>query len=249
MITAATVFGAMIQLIRHGMHFSGPHHIIGTLMLFGILPLSLSGAHAYRTKENTEWSTAKIKMVRKVHRRLALLFWLLSLVALTSGLNVYAKRRNTKWAMLAPLNLFAMLLITFGFEARFRWQRKQEDPLAPPKKGLSQNQLPALNENASIPISEKEFEARVGKKEQLCILDDLVLNLSSYAFSHPGGAFTINYLVGRDISKFFYGSYALDGNNNDPASKTPSHAHSNIARKIANRHVVGYLVLEDTQTL
>jgi len=40
--------------------------------------------------------------------------------------------------------------------------------------------------------------------------------MSSYAFQHPGGAFLLEYNVGRDISKFFYGGYALDGNSSDP---------------------------------
>ena len=100
-----------------------------------------------------------------------------------------------------------------------------------------------------VVISEQDFEARVKKGEQLCILDDLVLDLSSYAFAHPGGAFPLQHLVGRDVSKFFYGSYALDGNQNDPAGESAAHAHSNIARKIANKHAVGALVRKDTQTL
>jgi len=43
--------------------------------------------------------------------------------------------------------------------------------------------------------------------------------------------------MGRDISKFFYGGHALDGNKSIPqaASKTsPQYSHSNIARKVAN---------------
>jgi hypothetical protein len=120
-VTAATAFGAMIQVSRKGLDFAGPHSIAGTLMLAGVLPLALSGAHAFRTKENAEWSTERVRTARKVHRRLALLFWLLSLVALSSGLAAYARIWGSKWAMLAPLNLCAMLLITIGLEARFRW--------------------------------------------------------------------------------------------------------------------------------
>jgi len=235
-VTGATLFATILQVARRGLVFDKlTHSIAGTLMMAGVLPLALSGAHAFRTKENAKWSTSRVTRSRKVHRRLALLFWLLSSVALTSGLFAYARIRGSKWAMLAPLNLFAMLLITIGLEARFRWQRKQEDPFV----------TPHLKEV----ISEQEFEARVKKGEQLCILDDLVLDLSSYAYSHPGGAFLIDYVVGRDISKFFYGSYALDGNHNDPARGTQAHAHSNIARKIANRHAVGALARQDTQTL
>ena len=131
-VAAATLFATILQVVKRGMDFAGPHSIAGTLMMAGILPLALSGAHAFRTKEQAEWSTPRVKRSRKMHRRLALLFWLLSLVALTSGLAAYARIRGSKWAMLAPLNLFAMLFITIGLEARFRWQRKQEDPFITP---------------------------------------------------------------------------------------------------------------------
>ena len=56
----------------------------------------------------------------------------------------------------------------------------------------------------------------------------------------------IEYTVGRDISKFFYGGYALDGNNNDPKLPNNRHAHSNVARKIVLRHVVAVIGKKDT---
>lgn len=77
--------------------------------------------------------------------------------------------------------------------------------------------------------------------DKLVILDNLVLDLGSFAYAHPGGAFLIEYNVGRDISKFFYGAYALDGNSNDPKAKTERHTHSNVARKMVNRHIIGVL--------
>ena len=58
----------------------------------------------------------------------------------------------------------------------------------------------------------------------------------------------IEYTVGRDISKFFYGGYALDGNTNDPKLPNNRHAHSNVARKIVLRHVVAVIGKKDTQT-
>ena len=69
----------------------------------------------------------------------------------------------------------------------------------------------------------------------------MVINIASYAYAHPGGTFLLEYNVGRDISKFFYGAYALDGNGNNPKNQesTKKHAHSNIARKIANLNSVG----------
>jgi hypothetical protein len=48
--------------------------------------------------------------------------------------------------------------------------------------------------------------------------------------------------IGRDVSKFFYGGYALDGNlNTKPGDKNMAHPHSNIARKIAFKHIVGVI--------
>lgn len=90
-------------------------------------------------------------------------------------------------------------------------------------------------------ISEHEFNRRVTNGDKLVILDNLVLDVGSFAYAHPGGAFLIEYNVGRDIGKFFYGAYALDGNSNDPKAKTERHNHSNIARKIVNRHIIGVL--------
>ena len=69
----------------------------------------------------------------------------------------------------------------------------------------------------------------------------MVIDIGPYAYAHPGGAFLLEHNVGRDISKFIYGAYALDGNGNDPSGETERHAHSNIARKIANRHAIAAL--------
>jgi hypothetical protein len=44
----------------------------------------------------------------------------------------------------------------------------------------------------------------------------------------------IEHNIGRDISKFFYGSYMLETN-------VRQHLHSNIARKIANEIIIGRL--------
>jgi len=67
------------------------------------------------------------------------------------------------------------------------------------------------------------------------------LDLSEFAENHPGGTWLINYTLGRDISKFFYGGYALDGNSANPKSGNESHCHSNIARKIVNKYVIATL--------
>ena len=76
----------------------------------------------------------------------------------------------------------------------------------------------------------------------------MVLNLSNFSHHHPGGKFVLDQTAGRDISKFFYGGYALDGNIGLKAGeKNLAYAHSNIARKIAFSHIVGVIEKPEVQ--
>jgi cytochrome b involved in lipid metabolism len=38
----------------------------------------------------------------------------------------------------------------------------------------------------------------------------MVLDIETYMAEHPGGKFSIEHNIGRDISKFFYGGYSLE---------------------------------------
>ena len=85
-------------------------------------------------------------------------------------------------------------------------------------------------------MSPKEFEERIAGGEQLVLLDDLVLDISQYQFNHPGGRFVIEHNIGRDISKFFYGGYALEF-----SSGHRPYLHSNVARYVVNSLVIARL--------
>ena len=64
-----------------------------------------------------------------------------------------------------------------------------------------------------------------------------MLDVTDYGRFHPGGNYFIDFNIGRDIGKFFYGGYSLD-------SKTKNYAHSNLARKIVSQLAVAVLVRE-----
>ena len=74
-----------------------------------------------------------------------------------------------------------------------------------------------------------------------------MLDIAEFIKMHPGGAFLLEQTYGRDISKFFYGGYALDGNSNDPNTPNTRHAHTNVARRIANRMVIAIIDNRDIQ--
>lgn len=79
----------------------------------------------------------------------------------------------------------------------------------------------------------------VKKGQQLVVLDDLILDVSSFMNFHPGGRFVIKHNVGRDISKYFHGAYSLE---NIGRNQVHNYLHSTEARRICNQLVIGKLI-------
>ena len=82
----------------------------------------------------------------------------------------------------------------------------------------------------------QEFNHRVENGENLVILDEFVLDVSTFMWTHPGGRFSIKRNIGRDVSKFFHGGYSLEN-----IAPVGPHEHSDLARKICNDLIIGYL--------
>ena len=70
----------------------------------------------------------------------------------------------------------------------------------------------------------------------LVILDGYVLELGSFLGEHPGGRFSLEHNIGRDISKFFYGGYALEN-----TAKLSPHTHTSDARRAVNKLIIARL--------
>jgi len=85
-------------------------------------------------------------------------------------------------------------------------------------------------------MTQREFEDHVDRGRKLVILDEFVLDVAKYIDWHPGGRFLITHNIGRDISKCFYGGYALEGNLGPTLA--PTWTHSNIARQVVNQLII-----------
>ena len=81
-------------------------------------------------------------------------------------------------------------------------------------------------------MSKSEFSNNIQNGRKLIILDELVLDVEHFIDQHPGGRFVLQHNIGRDISKFFYGGYQLEGNLG--ASPAKGYAHSSYAKRIVN---------------
>lgn len=81
-------------------------------------------------------------------------------------------------------------------------------------------------------MRKSEFEKALLDGRKLVILDEMVLDVEKFISQHPGGRFVLQHNIGRDISKFFYGGYSLEGNMG--RSPAQGYAHSTYARRIVN---------------
>ena len=74
-------------------------------------------------------------------------------------------------------------------------------------------------------MSIKEFYE---SKRKLALFNDYVVDLTTYAFDHPGGKYVIQQCNKKDIGKYLYGAYSMENN-------VSPHKHSLIAMKIVER--------------
>ena len=68
-------------------------------------------------------------------------------------------------------------------------------------------------------------------------MNDIIIDMKSYAKSHPGGLFLLDKNVGRDIGKYFDGGYQMENN----CGLRPWN-HSYQARLIIDKLAIGYLI-------
>jgi cytochrome b involved in lipid metabolism len=120
------------------------------------------------------------------------------------------------------LMMFTAILLFF--ELRYRKIMAERDPFT----------------KVQTKMTSEQFEREVASGKQYALLEDVIVDLAPYFKDHPGGAFVLRHNVGRNISKFFYGSYSLEGNT-VPNGPDRRWVHSNYARKIVNKLIVAQL--------
>jgi Cytochrome b5-like Heme/Steroid binding domain len=172
--------------------------------------------------ERQRWGTADVLKLKFGHQLFGYLVIGVSQVTLLLGGLAYADGGGSKLAETLSIILF---ITFFGlivlFEILFRMFKRRETPFVEPERM----------------IPRAEFDQRVNLGENLVLLDDLVLDVTRFKSEHPGGQFLLQFHLGRDVSKFFYGGYVLE---NESGMKP--YTHSNVARTVVNSLAIGKLV-------
>ena len=81
-------------------------------------------------------------------------------------------------------------------------------------------------------MSPNEFRLMVLRGKKWALYNEYVVNVEPVLNVHPGGRFLIEKHIGREIGKYLYGSYAVEGN-------CKPHVHSKFAFQMVERYIVG----------
>ena len=221
LIFLATITIAMLTFKQDEWELKpGLHPALGLTVVCCMSALTIGGIVARMLLEKTTWNTVLAVRIKMGHKLFGYLVLLVSQVALLTGGLAYADRGNAlaETLVIFEVILFSVLVITF--EIFFQVYKKKEQPFR----------------EVQARIPRHEFDERIRNGEKLVILDDMVLDVRRFRSEHPGGQFLIDFHVGRDVSKFFYGGYVLE----NQSGMTP-YTHSNVARAIVNSMIVGKL--------
>lgn len=184
-----------------------------TLMFGGITALIV------RVKVNMAWNTKTVLRIGMVHRWYG---WGLVIVSQatigTGAYNFYSfdGKDSVGWGIAGGSAALFFTLLLVG-EIRHQIRLRKEIEFVRPETTMTS----------------AEFEQAVAEGRKLVILDELVLDVERFTSQHPGGRFVLQHNNGRDISKFFYGGYSLEGNIG-ATKPAQGYAHSPLARMIVN---------------
>ena len=228
---ASTGTGIEVESIPHATFGWITVGALCTLASLGILSLILRSECF-----NMDWKTPRMLLVTKLHKYLAMLVILLSQVTIGMGISTlyyYIDEKDTGVVLLA-ITYVAFWTILIVSEIIFRIKRRTE---------VQFEIYGQIDQFTKI-----EFHDLVENQgRMLVILDEYVLDVEEFMHKHPGGRFALKHNVGRDISKYFYGGYALEGNIGRSNPKK-GYTHSNFARSIVNELIIGYYEKEVDKT-
>jgi len=219
-LSAINIYAGLYAFDKRDWKFSvdDVHAYFGTaaLILGFAQPIGGIGLLLYKNYWNMDWETEILLKRSRFHKALGYFLLFLSQVNIAIGL--YKVFPDYLGKLLLSLNTIFFFGVLATCEVVFLRDKKNQTVFNTLRKSMSR----------------KEFEKAVfedGRK--LVILDDLVLDVEEFIPHHPGGKFMISQNVGRDVSKFFYGGYALGFNSR--GRRKPGYFHSNYARYVVNK--------------
>jgi vacuolar-type H+-ATPase subunit I/STV1 len=214
------------KMMDYKIVFNKPNMIILNLCVFIGLLVMFNGIAALwtRQKENLDWRSDTFLIQAKIHRWAGYFVLFIGQVSMTIGIECQWATVRDQMNMVVAVggaNVLILGAVLVVLELRHQSVLRQADPFTKVYRRMT----PA------------EFEEACKIGAQYAIVDEVVVDMAPFYKHHPGGVFTLKHNVGQDISKFFHGSYSMEGNL-ERRRVDRRVRHSNYARKIVNQLVV-----------
>lgn len=189
-----------------GKVINNAHSYFAFPVLLLVFFIAIGGVITRSCLRRQRWNTRKALLMKKLHKYAAYFILVSGFLAVAAGILAY--RTNPKHPSDFPLERLHMagyLLVFAALETHYQMTLQKEEE---------------FDSSKVESINVEEFERRVARGEKLVVLDNLVLDVAAFLDNHPGGRFSLEQNIGRDVSKFFYGGYSLE-------QEVEAHTHSN----------------------
>ena len=205
------------------------HCFFGFFTLFLVVVISILGLCAQCSSlygRPKAWGKSRETHLAlgRLHKWIARRLLIVGFITTSLGLARYQRLFNPETPNWGYLGAHVPLVLITAVVMESMWSLVKHYHMTQALKSLNKT-------DGSLPqLTYDEFRSRVSDKQQLMVLDNKILEIKDWEQFHPGGKWVLQKCVGRDISKFFCGSYHLLYDD----KKNRRHFHSSTAIQIAN---------------
>lgn len=94
-VVGCNAFAAIDLIANYGYQWKGPHHVLGWMVVLGLILFTITGVAALLAKKLLKRGTRTIIALRIIHRTLAFGFWAFSMATITTGMTFYKDKFAT----------------------------------------------------------------------------------------------------------------------------------------------------------
>lgn len=194
MLLITMIYGGLAIHKVGKISFELTHTAVGSIAFFVSIIVWLGGVGTLATMNTMNWNTKRLVMMKWVHKSAGILLLLFSQITLFYGAKLYAGVHHAVSYKLMWVSFAFWVCLILVCEVLHQLRLRRQ---------------PEFNSSKTL-VTHHEFLEKIKKGEKLVILDDMVVDISGFLLTHPGGRFALQHNIGRDISKFFYGGYTLE---------------------------------------
>ena len=195
------------------------HKSLGLILVYLMVIIVLLGFVNKASMLCWRYLTLWIKLMRFVHSFMGLLVIIYSQYVVLTGLYTYqASVRALYFVQMAVIFLCYVIIECLFLHINRKYYKAI---INVNKKGLKSMSMKEFNES----------------KRKLALFNDYVVDLTAYAFEHPGGKFVIQQSDKKEIGKYIYGAYSMENN-------VSPHKHSLMAMNIVEKLIWARIIFD-----